>query len=933
METTNQCDSLIPNSQIFEPEVLECLETPVNANGDGDNSRTVEEVTTSSKPFVGMEFDSLHQAFLFYNEYAAIVGFSVRKDKTRKSNIDGSYLFRRFCCSKEGYPRKNRENPVKEEIRIIQLVGRSGRRVKLEMQRQAEVLQKMRVGCNAKIDVKRTSDGKWLVQKFVEEHNHECVSLGETHLLRSHRERQLDSSCGNVDNQGVGEHSSSDELVTRNDLSCIKPSVGMEFESHHKAFLFYNAYARFLGFTVRKDKTRKSNIDGSLLFRRFCCSKEGYRRKNCENDIDDRRKDVGGITVKTRPRNLPVTRVGCNAKCEVKKTDGKWVVQKFIEEHNHEFDRLGEMQVVKPIGGKLNEALITEDFVSHQTRHVLKSDLPMEKQAADIYTKSMFEEFHKEFCDSFNYVAVESESLETYRKFMVSRISQWGGNSNCLVKFNYRNNDIRVTCSCQSFESMGVLCRHILKVFTETNTVLIPEVYLMKRWTKRAKWGVVLGESNVETQAQNQNILAFRYTDLWHLAVNLSAKGAISTKAYLIAMSNIEMNLRELKKAGEEDTCITQPDIQGIQSLCSPIEVVKNNGSSKHFASEGNGNLPTTSNIAISDPPHIRPKERPPKRIISSLADPGNKKARPEPAASVHNTAPSNSRTMGLEPNDPSHAGGTSRETQNHSGLLNICSNICVYPCTPPGTSSDINEHYHTSDTPSFGEPFAGLSCIQTSEPNIFDLNQELIVSPSGISSSQTNQYDLNQEGASNTGNSGMVSGGISSDESLVTIVKISDSFSSDYSVEFLGMTTLGSEGDAPNHASDVADNEMAPTNKHEYGIPEWIAVKLLDDLYDDGEMNGNFYRYVKRINSINKMLPLGERISAADIETHYILCHCPRNTKMKRKARSKGSESTTGDDSVYTESSESEVDEAGPHSGGKMVKKKKQPRPPEYRY
>ncbi|KAF6136131.1 hypothetical protein GIB67_030179 [Kingdonia uniflora] len=201
----------------------------------------------------------------------------------------------------------------------------------------------------------------------------------------------------------------------------------------------------------------------------------------------------------------------------------------------------------------------------------------------------MFEEFHKEFCDSFNYVAVESESLETYRKFMVSRISQWGGNSNCLVKFNYRNNDIR---------------------------------------------------------------------------------GAISTKAYQIAMSNIEMNLRVLEKAGEEDTCITQPDIQGIQSLCSPIEVVKNNGSSKHFTSEANGNLPTTSNIAISDPPHIRPRGRPPKRIISSLADPGNKKARPEPAASVHNTAPLNSRTMGLEPNDPSHAGGTSQETQNHSGLL-----------------------------------------------------------------------------------------------------------------------------------------------------------------------------------------------------------------------------------------------------------------------
>ncbi|KAF6136132.1 hypothetical protein GIB67_030180 [Kingdonia uniflora] len=97
---------------------------PVNSNGD--NSRTVEEVTTSSKPFVGMEFDSLHQAFLFYNEYAAIVGFSVRKDKTGSRILMGLIYFAGFVVRKKGYPRNNRENPVKEEIRIIQPVGRVG---------------------------------------------------------------------------------------------------------------------------------------------------------------------------------------------------------------------------------------------------------------------------------------------------------------------------------------------------------------------------------------------------------------------------------------------------------------------------------------------------------------------------------------------------------------------------------------------------------------------------------------------------------------------------------------------------------------------------------------------------------------------------------------------------------------------------------------
>lgn len=81
MESTSEYDSLDAND-----EQAEELPPP-------NNLRALNEVTCS-KPSVGMEFDSLDDAYLFYNEYARVVGFSVRKAKTRKSNIDGSILFR-----------------------------------------------------------------------------------------------------------------------------------------------------------------------------------------------------------------------------------------------------------------------------------------------------------------------------------------------------------------------------------------------------------------------------------------------------------------------------------------------------------------------------------------------------------------------------------------------------------------------------------------------------------------------------------------------------------------------------------------------------------------------------------------------------------------------------------------------------------------------
>ncbi|KAF9618519.1 hypothetical protein IFM89_001920, partial [Coptis chinensis] len=75
------------------------------------------------------------------------------------------------------------------------------------------------------------------------------------------------------------------------------------------------------------------------------------------------------------------------------------------------------------------------------------------------------------------------------------------------------------------------------------------------------------------------------------------------------------------------------------------------------------------------------------------------------------------------EPHDPCHAGDVGgQETQSHR-LLNMSPDICVYAC-PPGPSGDLNDQYHSSETAAFGEPFAGLSCIQTSEPNFFYLNQ-----------------------------------------------------------------------------------------------------------------------------------------------------------------------------------------------------------------
>ena len=44
--------------------------------------------------------------------------------------------------------------------------------------------------------------------------------------------------------------------------------------------------------------------------------------------------------------------------------------------------------------------------------------------------------------------------------------------------------DGSVICSCQLFVRVGILCKHIFCVFKNANVEMIPQQYILRRWTK-----------------------------------------------------------------------------------------------------------------------------------------------------------------------------------------------------------------------------------------------------------------------------------------------------------------------------------------------------------------------------------------------------------------------------------------------------------------
>ncbi|XP_021774928.1 protein FAR1-RELATED SEQUENCE 5-like [Chenopodium quinoa] len=145
----------------------------------------------------------------------------------------------------------------------------------------------------------------------------------------------------------------------------VEPYEGMEFDSEEAAKVFYDEYARKVGFVMRVMSCRRSEVDGRILARRFGCNKEGY----CLSI----RGKLGQVR---KPRAS--TRGGCKAMILVKLDKlGKWVVTRFVRDHNH------------PLVVSAREARKKMDDKDKKIQE-LTAELRNEKRLCTLYQEQLF---------------------------------------------------------------------------------------------------------------------------------------------------------------------------------------------------------------------------------------------------------------------------------------------------------------------------------------------------------------------------------------------------------------------------------------------------------------------------------------------------------------------------------------------------------------
>ena len=75
-----------------------------------------------------------------------------------------------------------------------------------------------------------------------------------------------------------------------------------------------------------------------------------------------------------------------------------------------------------------------------------------------------------------------------------------------------------VSCSCKMYEAKGIVSRHALRVFDSKYLTSIPTQYVLKRWTKTVKEGMLLSSDLDDSSPQGnlKSAQSLRLGELMH---------------------------------------------------------------------------------------------------------------------------------------------------------------------------------------------------------------------------------------------------------------------------------------------------------------------------------------------------------------------------------------------------------------------------------
>ncbi|XP_068321254.1 protein FAR1-RELATED SEQUENCE 9-like [Pyrus communis] len=204
-----------------------------------------------------------------------------------------------------------------------------------------------------------------------------------------------------------------------------------------------------------------------------------------------------------------------------------------------------------------HEMELKADYDTTNTMPVLKTPSPMEKQAANLYTRRVFKNFQEELVETMANPATKINDSGTVATYRVAKF----GEDHKAHAVSFNSVEMKASCSCQMFEYSGIICRHILAVFRAENVLTLPPQYVLKRWTRNAKsgaGGAMLDERASESPRNSRELITVGYNNLRQEAIKYVEEGAKSIHIYNVAMNALQEAAKKVAATKNKGSGATQ---------------------------------------------------------------------------------------------------------------------------------------------------------------------------------------------------------------------------------------------------------------------------------------------------------------------------------------------------------------------------------------
>lgn len=164
-------------------------------------------------------------------------------------------------------------------------------------------------------------------------------------------------------------------------------------------------------------------------------------------------------------------------------------------------------------------------------------------QTVNVYTPAVFNLFKHEF-DSFVHCTAftcgEVGSVSEHQVTVKERPPIH------FVRFD--SSDLSAMCTCKKFESTGLPCCHILKIFDIKNIKELPPQYILHRWRKDAKLDNLRENHGLGFDDDPRSSLAKRYGSLCRILYRVAARAAENQEGYLFMQNQAAQLIDQVEK-------------------------------------------------------------------------------------------------------------------------------------------------------------------------------------------------------------------------------------------------------------------------------------------------------------------------------------------------------------------------------------------------